>query len=174
MRKASLLVFVVLTALGAACESSSPNGGSFQSIHPQPQPNAGSMKFTAPCTAATCGSAPETLASPHCKPEASGCGWSEDTPVSYRPCAESECGQAPSADTCPSGTTFKGNTCGSENDAACTWSSVCLPPRSTIACADVDGCGPKPEIAVVCQDGGTGDLACMQVASRCAWQRTCD
>lgn len=94
--------------------------------------------------------------------------------MSYRPCAESECGAAPGAEVCPSGTTFRGNSCGSENEAVCAWSSACTPPRSTVPCPDTDGCGPQPEIGVICQDGGIGGLACMQGASRCGWERTCD
>jgi len=163
-----------LLFLLAACGSSLPDGGPAQSIHPQPQPNDGGVRITAPCTATACGAAPSNLGSPRCKPEAAGCGWSDDTAVSFRQCAESECGAAPGADVCPAGTTFRGNTCGSENESVCTWSTACAPPPSTVPCRDAEGCGGKPELGVICSDGSAGDLVCMQFASRCAWQRTCE
>jgi hypothetical protein len=176
MRRGLLLFFVFAVTLGVACESSpSGDGGPGpQGIHPQPQPNGREAKFTSPCTATSCGDAPGSIESPRCKPLPSQCGWTDETSVSYRPCADSQCGVAPGPEVCPAGTTFKGNTCGSENEAACVWSTACAPPRSTTPCADPDGCGPMPAIGVICTDGGVGDLACMQFESRCNWQRTCD
>lgn len=173
----TLLRFLFASAFVAACASSSPNdppGPGSQNIHPQPQPNRKQLKFTAPCTPATCGEAPEALERPRCKPVDAACEWAEDQPVSYRLCSADECGEAPDAAICPSGTTSKGNECGSENDGRCAWTSVCVPPPSTIPCADPAGCGPKPEIAVVCSDGSIGDLACMHFETRCGWQATCD
>ncbi len=162
---------VVVACQGTPAGSADPKVG----IHPQPQPpSAREVKFTSPCTSSKCGEAPSTLESPRCKAEASGCAWSEDTSVSYRGCDASECGLAPGADVCPSGTTFKGNACGSEDNAACGWSTVCAPPASTTPCSTSDGCGAKPDIGVVCKDGGLGDLACMQFGARCDWQRTCE
>lgn len=157
-----------------ACGTGSEGGGSLQTIHPQPQPNSEGVSFIAPCTASSCGPAPASLASPRCKAEANACAWSDDTSVSYRSCADSECGTAPDPSVCPSGTTFRGNACGSENEAACAWRTTCAPPRSTVPCSDPEGCGGKPELGVICSDGSTGDLACMTVNARCAWQRTCD
>ena len=174
MRRGLPLFFLGSLGLALACESSTETGPGPQGIHPQPQPNRREATFTAPCTPERCGDAPSAIARPRCKPLPSECGWSDGTSVSYRPCAASECGAEPGPDVCPDGTTFKGNTCGSENDAACAWTTACAPPPSTTPCADPEGCGPKPEIGVVCSDGGIGDLACMQLQSSCGWQRTCD
>lgn len=146
-----------------------------QSIHPQPQPNNRQVTFTAPCSAAQCGDAPGTIASPRCKQEPSGCLWSDSTSVSFRQCAETECGAAPNASVCAPGTIFRGSTCGSENERACAWHTACAPPPSTTPCAKGDGeCGPMPLLGVVCDDGGTGGLVCMQFERGCNWQASCD
>lgn len=170
--------FLRLSCFGAslilACGAGSDGSDSLDSIHPQPQPNNGDISFIAPCSAESCGPAPDTLANPRCKPEASQCGWSDDTAVSYRPCPDAECGAAPSADVCPSDTTFGGNACGSENETTCLWRTTCVPPKSTTPCSNEDGCGPKPEIGVMCKDGSAGDLVCMEKGASCDWQRTCD
>ncbi len=184
MRLGNLILLGVFT-LVVACSASStetepgadpnnPGDNPPTGIHPQPQPNKTETTFTAPCNAQTCGDVPSGLKKPRCKPQPVDCGWSEDTSVSYAPCEESKCGTAPGPETCPTGTTFKGNSCGSENDAACAWSTVCAPPPSTTPCKDSEGCGPKPEIGVVCKDGTTGDLACMQFDDGCKYQRTCE
>lgn len=174
MRRGLLLFFLGSVGLAVACESSSETGTGPQGIHPQPQPNRREAAFTAPCTAERCGEAPSSISSPRCKPLPAECGWTENGSVSYRPCADSECGTAPGPEVCPEGTTFKGNTCGSENEAACVWSTACAPPRSSIKCADPEGCGEMPNIGVICSDGGTGGLECMQFDTRCDWQRTCE
>jgi hypothetical protein len=167
------LCLALMLAVAAACESSSSEP-SPQNIHPQPQPNDGSVRISAPCSASECGEAPSSLANPHCKPKGAGCSWSDDTSVSYRQCADAECGVAPSPNICPIGTTFRGNSCGSEDEEPCRWTTHCSPPPSTAPCPNADGCGPKPALAVICSDGGIGDLVCMEFQSRCAWQRTCD
>jgi hypothetical protein len=64
--------------------------------------------------------------------------------------------------------------CGSQNDAACTWTTVCVPPRATTPCPDQNGCGPEPALGVICSDGSTGGLACVTDGQKCSWQRTCD
>ncbi|MBX3222021.1 MAG: hypothetical protein KF795_16000 [Labilithrix sp.] len=176
MRRALFLFVLSAVGLALACESSSetnpePDG---DGIHPQPQPNRRAATFTAPCTATGCGEAPESLTSPKCKPLPAECGWTDEGSVSFRPCDESECGVAPGSEVCPEGTLFRGNTCGSENEAACAWNTACAPPRSTTPCADPAGCGPMPAIGVICEDGGNGELACMKLDTRCDWQRTCD
>jgi len=137
------------------------------------------LQFVSPCTAGACGEVPasSTSAKPACRTSSGACGWTDPSPndtVSYRPCAESECGTKPDASVCPSGTTFKGAQCGSENDAACVWSSSCTPPPSTTPCADAEGCGAQPAIGVICQDGSNGGLECMQRGTTCVWQRTCE
>ncbi len=174
MRRGFLLFIVGSLGLAVACESGTENGPGPQNIHPQPQPNRREAVFTAPCTADRCGDAPASVSSPRCKPLPSECGWSDGTSVSYSQCAEAECGPAPGPEVCPEGTTFKTNTCGSENDAPCAWSTACAPPPSTTPCPDPEGCGPMPGIGVICKDGGTGGLECMQFEARCNWQRTCD
>ncbi len=176
MRRGLLLFVLGSVGLAIACESGTETGPGPQGIHPQPQPNRREAAFTAPCTAQRCGDAPSSIANPQCKPLPSECGWADDDgSVSYRACADAECGAAPGAEVCAEGTTFKGNTCGSENEAACAWTTFCAPPPSTTPCAEGDdGCGPMPMIGVVCTDGGAGGLACMQFDGRCNWQRTCD
>lgn len=176
------LALVALTAtLAAACEVASTSteppaddkGG--DPISPQPQPNRGAAKFTAPCNASTCGQAPGNLEAPKCAPEERDvCSWSEDTSVSYRQCAESECGTAPGSEVCAPGTTFKGNTCGSEDERPCAWTTACMPPPSTTPCPTAEGCGPQPAIGVVCKDGSNGELVCMQFETACNWQRSCE
>lgn len=167
-----ILALVVL-GLIAACQAGSSSGEPV-AIHPQPQPNGEQISFTSPCTAATCGQAPGSIANARCKPAASACAWGPDTAVSARMCDDTECGAAPGADVCGTGTTFKGSSCISENESACAWSTVCAPPPSTVPCSNVDGCGGKPELGVVCQDGSIGDLVCMSFPPACGWQRTCD
>ena len=174
MRRGILLFFVGSLGLAVSCESREDTGPGPQNIHPQPQPNRSPVSFTAPCTAERCGDVPGSISSPRCKPLPAECGWTDDTSVSYRQCPESECGAAPGPEVCPEGTTFKGNACGSENEAACAWTTACAPPRSTTACPDANGCGEMPLIGVICEDGGTGGLECMQFDGYCSWQRTCE
>ncbi len=166
---------LVLGAFGfvVACAAES-GGGPDAEIRPQPQPNRREALFAAPCTATACGEAPTTLSKPRCAPAPADCAWSEDEVVSYAACEDASCGTAPGAEVCPSGTTFKGNACGSENGGACRWTTTCAPPPSTTACTSAAGCGPMPELGVLCSDGGTGELVCMQFDDRCAWQRSCD
>lgn len=170
------LSLLIAPLLAAGCASTTPNDSGLggQGIHPQPQPNHRRAKFTAPCTPEACGEAPGALDRPHCKPADATCEWSEDEPVSYRLCPADACGEEPDAAVCPREATFRGNECGSADDGPCAWTTTCAPPRSTTPCGDPEGCGPKPDIGVVCSDGEMGDLACMQLDARCGWQSTCD
>ena len=179
-RKAtSVLALAALGAVVVACETTAatedtspalPSG-----IRPQPQPTKGEASFTSPCTAEACGEAPVSLTSPRCKPVANGCGWSEDSSVSYRTCEESACGTAPGPNVCPAGTTFKANTCGAEKDGPCGCTTAWGGRRCSTGCTTLYGCGAaKPELGVVCSDGGIGDLACMKFIDGCRWQPTCD
>lgn len=183
---AIVLSSIVSLALVAGCSAGSAppkSGGGGDTTDPpaNDEPTAqASLAFRSPCTASSCGALPSSLggaSSARCAAQASAaCGWSaaeSDETVSYRPCKPSDCGAEPGASICPSGTTFKGNQCGAENDGACTWTTSCAPPRSTTPCSE-DACGPKIEIGVICQDGSTGDLACMKQGSKCVWERTCD
>jgi len=179
MRRGALLSILGLgLAVVLACEtqdgSTGPVGPS--AIHPQPQPNGGrGFAFVSPCSATRCGDAPGSLERPRCAPQQEGCTWREDESVSFRQCPESDCGPAPGAEVCPAGTSFKSNTCGAENQGACVWHTSCAPPRSTTPCRDPQGCGDGvPAIAVLCSDGGTGGLECMQFATRCSFQASCE
>lgn len=175
MRRGVLLCILGSLGLAIACESSTETGPGPQGIHPQPQPNRRAASFTSPCTARRCGDAPTSISSPRCKPSSDeSCGWTDDTSVSYRQCPDIQCGAAPGPEVCPEGTTFKGSTCGSENEAACAWTTACAPPPSTTPCAEPEGCGEMPAIGIICKDGGVGGLDCMQFEGRCEWQRTCE
>jgi hypothetical protein len=104
----------------------------------------------------------------HVTPTCDGDG---DGTVSYAPCEPVECGPIPQIGCPPDYTLVE--SCGSENDAACKWTITCTPPPSTTPCATPDGCGPMPAIGVVCDDGSSGTLACMQTESECSWQPQC-
>ena len=132
------------------------------------------------CAFAACGSLPSTLSdtpSVKCSGASSAsCAWSargDDSSVSYRPCSDSECPAAPAID-CPAGTVRSSQQCGSENDAACAWTTICTPPRTTTACPEQDGCGPEPLLGVICDDGSNGALVCVSNGQSCGWQRNCD
>lgn len=162
--------------LAAACSTSSSGASDPDGIHPQPQPNNGSVSITAPCNTVICGAAPSELQYPKCIPQNGKCTWIDQQTSSYTQCADVECGDAPKADVCPAGTTFKGNTCGAENDNSCAWTTACAPPRSTTPCPDPNGCGSAmPDIGVICQDGDAGALACFLLSTgKCGFDRTCD
>jgi hypothetical protein len=136
------------------------------------------LEFVAPCVPATCGEVPSSSKStkPACSDTAGACGWSDDPngSVSFRQCEPSECGAEPDASVCPSGTTKKGATCGSENEGPCTWRTACAYPPSTTPCPDQNGCGPMPMIGVICNDGTSGELLCMKKGASCDWQRSCE
>jgi hypothetical protein len=132
------------------------------------------------CEFAACGSPPSSLASApsvKCSDVSSGsCEWSatgDSGSTSYRPCSASECPAAPALD-CPAGTVHSSQQCGSENGAACAWTTVCTPPRDTTPCPDVNSCGAQIAIGVICSDGSTGALACVTDGHTCSWQRNCD
>lgn len=177
MLAASLFAF----AFAAACSNSDDGGNTdpAQNDDGNTATTREALNFVAPCTTSACGEVPSSSKStkPTCAQLSGSCSWSDADPsgtVSYRPCAESECGTKPDASVCPSGTTFKGAQCGSENEGACTWTSACVPPPSTTPCPEADGCGPQPAIGVICSDGGSGGLECMKQGSKCVWQRTCE
>lgn len=170
---------LLFTIAIAACSSES-DGDTPRSPSEDPKADTAvtALEFVAPCNGQACGTPPSsgTSSKAACVEVASACTWkaSPDTSVSFRPCADAECGAKPDASVCPSGTTFSGATCGSENEGRCAWHSACSPPPSTTPCAGADGCGPKPELGVICKDGSTGDLVCMQKGASCGWQRSCE
>ncbi|HKO52748.1 MAG TPA: hypothetical protein VJV79_33805 [Polyangiaceae bacterium] len=132
------------------------------------------------CTFSACGSLPSNLASTpsvKCAGRSSdSCDWSAsgaDGSTSYRPCSSSECPPAPAID-CPNGSVHSSQQCGSENEAACAWTTVCVPPRDTTPCPDPDGCGAQTQIGVICNDGSNGAQVCVTNGQTCSWQRSCD
>ncbi len=155
-------------------------GSADQSVDAKSPPNTSqTLSAVGACAFAACGSLPSSLASTPsvtCSAAASdSCAWSksDDSSVSYRACAASECPAAPAID-CPAGTVRSSQQCGSENDAACAWTTVCTPARDTTPCANANACGPQPQLGVICSDGSTGDLACVTNGQTCSWQRSCD
>jgi hypothetical protein len=134
------------------------------------------------CRFETCGSVPSSLVKApklECASSSSqGCSWSE-TPdsgsVSFRQCADAECPPKPAVD-CPTDTIQSSQYCGSENGAACAWTTVCVPPRVTKPCADANGCAgqPQPALGVICKDGSTGGMACVTDGAACFLERDCD
>jgi len=157
-----------------ACGSSDQNAGA-----KSPSATHQTLSAVGDCGFSACGSLPSNLTSAPsvtCSSAASdSCAWSaaDDTTVSYRSCAASECPPAPAID-CPSGTVRSTQQCGSQNDAACTWTTVCTPPRDTTPCPDQNSCGPEQDIGVICSDGSTGGLVCVTDGQKCSWQRNCD
>ncbi|MBX3263958.1 MAG: hypothetical protein KIS78_29125 [Labilithrix sp.] len=178
----SLLGLLFIAACSSTTPAPSPNtggNGGGEGNGDGTQTTRSGLTFVAPCTATVCGEIPPSskASKPECREASGACGWTDpstDGSVSYRQCEETECGAKPDESVCPSGTTFKGAACGSENDGACLWRSACVPPRSTTPCPDPDGCGPMPEIGVICTDGSNGALECMQRGDKCEFQRTCD
>ncbi|HEY6078064.1 MAG TPA: hypothetical protein VIW29_04640 [Polyangiaceae bacterium] len=157
-------------------------GSAEQGAGAEPAAVQQTLSVVGACTFVACGSMPPSLAttpSVECvaSAEASSdsCAWStsDDGSVSYRPCAASECPVAPAID-CPAGTLRSSQQCGSENDAACAWTTVCTPPRDTAPCPEIDGCGPQPALGVICDDGSNGELACVTNGQTCSWQPNCD
>src|SRR5205085_829561 len=123
-----------------ACASSS-DGNS-----PSAQDTKQTLTFQGDCTAVACSSPPSNLSTAPavtCTGSTGAtCQWTPtgaSSSTSYRQCSEAECPAKP-AITCPSGTTLASQTCGSENDAACTWTSACVPPRDTTPCPQANGC----------------------------------
>lgn len=132
------------------------------------------------CAFAACGSLPSNLASTpsvRCSgPASDSCAWSASADhdvSSYRACSASECPDAPALD-CPAGSVHSSQNCGSENGAACAWTTVCVPPRDTTPCPDANGCGAQAELGVICKDGSSGALVCVTNGQTCSWQRSCD
>lgn len=162
-----------LAACGGSEEAKSPSDGASArqtlSVHGE-------------CSFAACGSLPSNLSTTpkvECTAGSSeSCAWSDttaNTSVSYRQCAETECPPQPAIE-CPADTVQSTQTCGSENDAACAWTTVCVPPRITTPCPQADGCAnqPVPEIGIICKDGSNGGMACVTDGTSCFMERDCD
>jgi hypothetical protein len=164
---------VLLSACGGTEEAKSPGeGGSTRQT----------LSASGECSFATCGSVPSSLANaPKVECSASSpdaCGWSEDSAsatVSFRPCAESECPPKPAVE-CPADTVQSSQYCGSENDAACAWTTVCTPPRITTPCPQANGCDGQeiPAIGIICKDGSNGGMTCVTDGQKCFMERDCD
>ncbi len=168
-------IFVIVAASLVAC-----SGGSGDNRSPDPSVNQ-SFEVRGDCNFEACGVVPSSLESVSqvsCSTSAGACTWSssaDDSSVSYRPCADSECPSRPSLQ-CPTGTSQASQTCGSENSAACAWTTTCVPPRVTTPCSDNHGCDNLPLVAmgVICSDGSTGGFACVADGQSCRWERNCD
>lgn len=167
----SLLVAQSLFACGS--ESTDPNEGTPQIKQ--------TLVLSGDCTASSCGIVPSSLegeAKVICDATTeANCTWSgsDGASVSYRACDVTECASKPSI-SCPQGTTFASQNCGSENDGPCSWTTTCVPPRETTPCPEVTGCDELPlmEIGVICADGSTGGFACVTDGRACFWERNCD
>ena len=166
---------LVASFLPLACGSADQTGGA-----KAPTSTRQTLSAVGSCEFAECGSMPSNLSStPSVKcssASSNSCAWSASKPddsVSYRPCTASECPAAPAVD-CPAGTVHSSQQCGSENDAACAWTTVCTPARDTTPCPDANGCGAQTEIGVICADGSNGAQVCVTNGQTCSWQRNCD
>lgn len=168
-------LFVIITASFTAC-----SGGAEDNHSSNPSVKQ-SFEIRGDCSFEACGGVPSSLESVSqvsCSTSTGACTWSssaDNGSVSYRPCADSECPSRPSIQ-CPAGTSQASQTCGSENDAACAWTTACVPPRVTTPCPDSHGCDGLPTIAigVICSDGSTGGFACVTEGQSCRWERNCD
>ena len=162
-----------LAACGGSEEAKSPTeGGSTRQT----------LTASGECSFEACGAVPSSLAtSPKVECSAASspaCAWSEDAAngsVSFRQCAESECPPKPAVD-CPSDTVQSSQYCGSENGAACAWTTICVPPRITTPCPQADGCAEEPVslVGIICKDGSTGGMACVTDGTKCFLERDCD
>ncbi len=189
--KTLLLTFASLS-LVAACSGAetspapapAPAPSSASPTDPPVGKTGQALVFTAPCESGSCADASASAdGATRCAPDpkkSGTCAWAPppgsndpNGTVSYSPCPDKMCGARPSP-ACPPGTTFASATCGSENDSACTWTTHCAAPRSTTPCKSQSGCGPMPEIGVVCKDGSAGSLVCAEKSGECGWERSCD
>lgn len=159
-----------------ACAGTEPGDSDTPHRHQQ------TLKAADGCEFASCGTLPSSLSNEpvlECGGAAGAeCVWSDagnDASASYRFCADSECPPKPEID-CPAGTVFGSQQCGSENDAACAWTTSCVPPRVTTPCADSHGCDhlPVQTIGIICKDGSTGGFACVTDGESCFLERNCD
>ena len=169
----TLITSLALTACGGSEGAKTPGGNAVRSQ---------TLTASGECVFEACGAVPSSLES-SAKVECSGdsadsCGWSaagDDTSVSYRACDDSECPARPNVE-CPADTVTTSQQCGSENDAPCTWTTVCVPPREITPCPEPRGCDSQPlqSIGIICSDGSNGDFACVTDGTSCYWERNCD
>jgi hypothetical protein len=174
-----------VTFLAISCALSAfACGGSGSDSLPTIQQTKQTLVFKGDCDASACASRPsnlETAASVTCASATdAACQWTDsdnsdsETSVGYRNCGASECSAKPNI-TCPTGTTLDGQECTSENDAPCSWTSKCVPPRDTTPCPQANGCDDQPMelIGIICTDGSTGALACVTNGKQCTWEPNC-
>jgi hypothetical protein len=171
----------VLTASFAfsvfACGSNANDGRP-----PATQDTKQTLNFQGDCTQVACSSPPSNLASAPVVTCAGGgandCQWATSdasSSVSYRQCNVAECPAKPDI-TCPTGTSLVSQTCGSENDAPCSWTSACVPPRDTTPCPEANGCEGQPvyTVGIICKDGSAGAFVCVTDGAQCHLERNCD
>jgi hypothetical protein len=165
------------TLVAAACggTDSAKNAG-------DDKPVRQTLRASGECSFEACGAVPSSMqsqASVACDASSGAdCDWEPFDPdgtVSYRSCDDSECPPRPAID-CPEDTVQASQQCGSENDAACAWTTVCTPPRITTPCPDAKGCDgiPVQQIGIICKDGSAGGFACVTDGERCFLERNCD
>jgi hypothetical protein len=171
-RSLSALAFLL-----AACSAE-------QSPSPKPLPGvdtlADALTYQGSCTPEACKYLAQTdqAGSKSCKPNAAGvCEWhldDGDRAVSFRQCEANECGPLNEIG-CPDGLRLTGTVCGAEDEGACLWRRVCVPPPpppGTEPCAE-DQCGPMTEEAHFCDDGSLAKKACMEGQKGCRWEVQC-
>jgi hypothetical protein len=171
-----LSVVVGSTFLGAC-------GGSEEAKSPSDRASTlQTLSVNGECSFEGCGKMPDSLTSAakvECGASSSGaCAWSEDSAsssTSYRQCADTECPPKPAV-KCPTDTVQAAQTCGSENQGPCGWTTVCVPPRITTPCPQADGCSDQPvlTIGITCKDGSVGGMACVTDGASCFLERDCD
>ncbi len=179
MRQSFFTIIAASFAFTAfACGSTSNGGGGSTPTQETKQ----TLAFRGDCTATACSSPPSNLSTAPTVTCSGGtatdCQWTStdaDSTVSYRECAAAECPAKPDI-ACPTGTALASQTCGSENDAACTWTSSCVPPRDTTPCPQANGCDGQAmiELGIVCKDGSTGAFVCVTDGKACHLERNCD
>ena len=173
---ASICLCAIFAATLGACSGGSSNGNRLPS-----ESTKQTLEVSGSCTFDSCGTMPSSLESVtrvSCSGGGNSCTWSDaadNTSVSYRACADSECPARPSIQ-CPNGTSQASQTCGSENEAPCSWTTSCVPPRVTTPCPDSHGCDNQPliEIGIICRDGAVGGFACVTDGKTCYRERNCD
>ncbi len=178
-KSASLAVF---SSLGAAFLTLACGGGSAQKTGAYLGTAASTLKFARDCSPSTCPGTPNGNAdgtATCAKTAGDDCTWdaaqtNSSEIHSTRVCDPGECKGTPAAITCPPGYFPTDPACLSEDGAACQSASVCVVHGTGEACAE-GACGDqRPAIAIMCGDGGFGELACQKsTIGTCGWWPGC-
>jgi hypothetical protein len=178
MKSNSFIIISLLSAMviGACANDTNPKNEASDTPSTKQ-----TLTVSGDCTFAVCGVVPTSLsteAKVTCENSTDAvCDWSASGSgtASYRFCSDAECPEKPAIE-CPEGTVFASQSCGSENDAACAWTTTCAPPRDTTPCPETTGCDSLPlmAIGIVCKDGSVGGTVCVTDGQTCHWERNCD